>query len=201
MNLPVNSLIKLTLSYVYANASVANNVFIWSLGNLATEDVDVVDAIELWVTAFWGPAWQGIASSAAELVNGAVDVMNPDGTVAANLGIFPINLVGSDGAPVTSAAVSGYLLAQTELPKARGSKYLPGVSEGAIGNGEFTPAAIADLSAALLAYLANIQVVGAGKLFPGILSRTLGAFVPFNATGSVESIPAYQRRRKPYVGS
>jgi len=53
----------------------------------------------------------------------------------------------------------------------------------------------------LLEYLGDVPTAGTGVLIAGLASKTLNQFVPFLSAGLIEDTPAYQRRRKPNVGS
>ena len=129
------------------------------------------------------------------------DLVSVSGLVQQNLGVRNINVAGDAPGTTIAAAVSAYLMATTLAPKGRGSKYIPGLAETQTSDGEWSPTALATLSQMLLAYLATINATGGTQLVPGISSRTAQQFLPFLAQGLVESIPAYQRRRKPGVGS
>ena len=197
----VNDIIRATLVYNSPGASEQNNVFYWVLGNAPIDNDDLLDALANWALTVWGPQWAQLAADVSTLVSVLVDIMNADGTVKENVGAELIGLDGDNSFDVTAAAVSGYLLAQTDNPKIRGSKYVPGISETQITNGVFTVSALAELALLLGIYLANIDLAGGGKLFPGVLSRTLLTHVTFNQSGLINDIPAYQRRRKEGVGS
>lgn len=201
MTVAIGEAVRLTLFYTAAAASVANTVFNFVGTTAGSDDTDVLDALEDWIDTFWAPAWADLASDSSELEGFSVDKMNLDGTVAANIGTGDTNVAGTQVADTSTAAVAGYLLAQTELPKQRGSKYIPFLSEGATVDGKLNATALTDMALLLVSYLATINVSGGGKLAPGVLSRTLVEFVPFLPQGTVNDVPAYQRRRKPFVGS
>lgn len=200
MTVNINEIVRLTLEYSQPASSIPMNVFCFSMQTAAIDESEVVDTLEDWATTLFGPAWAALAGSACTMDTGQVAVINNDGTVNRNIGSFTIAQSGSQGTEIAPAANAGYLLAYTAVPKTRGSKYLPGVAEGILSNGELTVAAQASLSACLILYLATINTTSGGKLVPGVLSRTAAAFRAFNTSGIIESIPAYQRRRKPSVG-
>lgn len=200
MTVNPGDIVRTALSYSAPGASEQQNVFFHTLEGGSQPDLDILNSINAWVTNIWHPAWADLCSGEAEIVSFAVDVVNPDGTVARNLGGLPVGLSGGVGGEVTSAAVSGYLLAYTILPKQRGSKYIPGVAEASITNGLFNAEALGDLAVLLALYLGYIDVAAVPLLRPGVLSRTLETFVDFLESGLIEVRPAYQRRRKLGVG-
>lgn len=191
---------RTVINYVTPNGSAAQNVFFHEYTGPGTTDLEIVNSTNSWVLNTWGPAWQVIAAASAEIDNFTCDVLNLDGTVKRNLGGLGINLSGTSGASTGAAAVSAYLLAYTDLPKQRGSKYVPGMSEDEYNNNIFTPGALVDMAALLALYLGPILVGGSPQLTPGILSRTLTLFVEFIGNGLIDAQPAYQRRRKEGVG-
>lgn len=193
-------IIRIDVEYSAPAASQILNVFHWiiDVGNPA--DGTVVNHMEDWVTNEWGPDWQAIASVQATLDSVVVNVVNPDGTIARNLGSRVIGLAGLSGGEVSPAAVSGYMQLDTLLPRTKGKKYVPCISETKIDAGELNASAIADM-VLLLAEYVTTYVVGASEYKPGVL-RTGGAgFEGFRIGGLVESTPAYQRRRKRGVGA
>jgi hypothetical protein len=126
--------------------------------------------------------------------------MSTAGLVLRNIGGGIIAVNGDVIEDVTPAAVSGYLMGYTAVPKARGSKYVPGIAETQINEGEFTAPALVKLATLLAIYLADVSLGSGASLEMGVLSKALGAFVSFTGSGLVESLPAYQRRRKQGVG-
>jgi len=197
----IGEVIRLTMFYTAPAASVAENVFHFVVAVEAIDDEDILPLMVNFTEDQWAPSWDSLASIEAELDIINADVMNLDGTVNRNLGQFGINLPGTDNSSVLPAANSGYLNAATALPKARGSKYVPFMSEGSVSAGSFDPAALVDLAFLLAIYVTTQSSGGAGVLIPGILSKTLQVFEEFNQTGLIRDEPAYQRRRKLNVGS
>lgn len=100
----------------------------------------------------------------------------------------------------TAAAVAAYMLLNTAFPKVQGVKYLPGLAEGIIQDGALNATGLAALAFCLIQYAKTLESSGASELVPGVLSKSKSGFVPFVDTGLIETIPAYQRRRKPSVG-
>lgn len=197
----VGDIVRVNIHHTLPNTSEAQNVFYWQIGGQSIDDEDMLDDILSWVTTFWASAWRDIAAPSASMDYFEADLVNVNGTVQQNLGVRQINIAGDAPGTTIAAAVSGYLMASTLLPKGRGSKYIPGLAETSTSEGEWSPATVLELGQMLLAYLATINATGGTQLVPGISSRTVQQFVPFLSQGLVETIPAYQRRRKPGVGS
>lgn len=192
---------RLTVNYSVPNASIPQNVFVWALEGSGVSDTEVKDALEAFFVDDVAPAWALLGSIACEMTHAVLDVLNNDGTINRALGSFVIGQAGVATGEVTSAAVSAFLMANTAVPKIKGKKYWPGLGEGKIDSGKMSTASVTAMGYLLIFYLATVTVVTGTTLAPGVLSRSLEYFVPFAASGLVNDIPAYQRRRKPGVGS
>lgn len=194
-------LVRGALSYTHPNGSVAQNVFIWRLITSDVTDQAAVDALDAWVTDDWGPDWAELANDACTLIQMDLDILNVDGTVDRNIGQEVYSI---DGIRVTDAdnpADSAYMQATTIFAKVLGKKYVPFIDDSVTANGLLSPAALADLVLLFVQYILPLSPAGGGTLEAGVLSRTAQAFRAFNGGGSVTDVPAYQRRRKPNVGS
>ena len=193
-------IIRVALHYTMPNAGDVMNVFHFVLSGVVPDDDDTFDEIAEWVNNEWAAAWTELASSLAELVYFEVDIMNTDGTVARNIGTDLVGEVGIHVLDAYSPQAAAYLLAYTSVPKARGSKYVPGMAESEVGGGAFSVGALTDIAALLVVFLGVFTGSGGLVLTPGVLSRTLLAFVPFLTTGILDTVVATQRRRKAGVG-
>jgi len=202
MSVPSESIIRVTLSYQQANSSLPQTVFIFQNEDPIESDEDCVSDFAAWAENVWAPGWADFASVDVSIIHVGVDLLLPNGHVAYNVGAEVLAIPGTvTGEPMT-AATSGYLLGYTSLPKSRGSKYVPGAGKDGAADNKFQSVLLAALLQMLTAYLLGFAgETSATGYVPGILSRLIEEFVPFNGTGYVTDIPAYQRRRKPNVGS
>lgn len=193
---------RVTLEYDQPGSSQPNNVFHFENTGIASPtDTALIAGIDTWVSDEWYDTWAQMCSEDCELVLFNVDEMYADGTVKRNIGSEPVNLAGNLSGGVAPAGVAGYMLGYTGLPKQRGSKYVPGMLGSYAVDGEWSSTALTILAQLLAAYFLDIPIVTNVVLSPGILSKVLDQIVLFDGLGYVESIPAYQRRRKPNVGS
>jgi hypothetical protein len=183
------------------NASEALNVFYYKIGGSAPSDVTLLDEMETWTRDAWAPDWQDVAVSECELVSGDVDIINEDGTVARNVGAFLVGLSGLATGDIATVASAYYLLAYTIYPKVRGSKYVPGCGEEQINDGLAVVGTVADLAILLVTYFGDYSAASGALYRAGVLSRSLAKFEAFTGSGLINDVPAYQRRRKPFVGS
>ncbi len=193
-------IIRGTISYVQEFASAIQNVFHWEVQGGNPTDEDVVDGVEDWVLNDWHDRWQQLTSNQSTLRDIRILVVDSNGGVIRDLGTVDIGLSGLQMEQVVSSAVSAYMIGNTLNPTIRGSKYVPGLAENSVNNGALTNDALADLGILLVQYLFDIDLSPAGFLIAGVLSSKLESFEPFAGIGSIEQIPAYQRRRKPGVG-
>lgn len=192
---------RCTVDYSAPNASAIQNVFWWVYHGTPTANLNVLNAIDSFITLNWGPDWQDFASQDFTLVQGHVQRVNPNGTIAGELGVFTPNLIGGVAEDLLTGVVAGYAQAFTSTPGHFGRKYIPGPGDSVVVDGLLNPETLADLAVLLVDWLEVLSVGVTGSLAPGLLSRTLLLFLEFNATGSITDVPAYQRRRKPNVGS
>jgi hypothetical protein len=194
-------ILRLTLEYTILGSSVPNNVFHFEIDSGAKTDEDTLDDMFNYALDGWGFEWHNLASEDAELIGGNVDVMNLDGTVLRTLGDFDITTrQGQQAVNVGAAGASGLFVAPTAQPKSRGRKFVPGLVTTAYNDGLFGPATTALLLDLLTNYLATFVFNGT-TYNHGVLSTTLLQFLPFLGAATASDVPAYQRRRKPGVGS
>lgn len=194
-------IIRLALNYLHPNTSQAMNVFWFRVDDASIADAVLLGELADWADTVWGTLWDDRADSNATLTHIDADVINTDGTVARNLGSEAINRPGTVAGDLLPAAVAGLLFADTAIPKAVGKKYIPMLVENVSAEGQWDAATVTYLLGLLALWLSGIDPDGGSFLTPGVLSRVLEAFVPFVAAGHTTDVPAYQRRRKPNVGS
>lgn len=192
---------RVAASYTVPGSSQVLNVFYWRLDGSSVSDASVLTALDTWFTDVWANAWAVAASEEAMLDTIDADVVAVDGTVTRNIGSIGIGVPGDVTTTDTNpAAVAGYIKANTSFPKSRGSKYVPGLTEGGTVDGLWTSTVTSVLLDLLVEWLTPIEV-GASDLTPGIIRRVAQTFQPFSGSGSTSDVPAYQRRRKPNSGS
>lgn len=197
----IGEIIRAVISYGLATGSTAQNVFYWEVQGDSDTDANLLQFLTDWAEDDWGVLWDNNAENSADMFLIEVDVLNGDGTVKRNIGENSISVVGLDTAGQTAAGVAGYIQATTERAKSLGKKYVPGYGEGSVTDGAFISSVLTNLAAMLVLWLLDIPMTGAAVLAPGVLSRVTDTFQEFTGGGYVTDVPAYQRRRKPGVGS
>jgi len=194
---------KVTLFYAMPAASQPQSVFHFKLFGGDLTDAEVISLINGWIVNDWGPAWEVFASQNAEIVASEIQAVNLDGTINRNLAATThTGLQGTVASNIDPAAVSGFFYAPTTQPRQRGRKFVPGVADISTVNGVFTPGALSALINLAVTYLLRLPGPSdVPRLLPGVLSTTLLEFVTFLSTAQATDVPAYQRRRKPGVGT
>jgi hypothetical protein len=197
----VGEIIRAAVLYDIANASEAQNVFTWVLTGGNETDANVVSYLSSWFTNSWGDKWADLASQDNNIVGLIIDVINADGTVKRSLGTETLAVQGTVAGTTDSAAVSGFMYNNTERPKTRGRKFVPGLADSVVQGGAIQPLPLADLALLAILWLQDVALTGGASLSPGVLSTVDALFYLFSAVVAITDIPAYQRRRKPNVGS
>lgn len=200
-NISEGEIIRVVLSYNGPGASVAQNVFYFECQDAAAEEQTALQDVSDWFVANWLAEWDGVAADTAEAFLIEMDILNGDGTVDRNIGDDDISVFGTQASDVLPAAVSGYMQADSERGGSLGRKYVPFVSENAPIDGLYGAGTTAFFADMLVDWITTITVDIAAHFVPGILSRITESFQEFLGSGYTTNVPAYQRRRKPNVGS
>lgn len=202
MTVSTGDILRVALSYSGPASSIPQSVFWFQAAGGSSPNDRVMDDFESWAETDWGTDWADFASNQYNLDLVEVTKMNTDGTVSEVIGARSLDVPGTATSDPSAAFSAGYALARTDVPKTKGSKYVPGVPESGVTSNLITGDTLADLVLLLAVLLAVYNGSESGLQFlPGVLSRVLEDFVEFNDTGYVTDVPAAQRRRKPNVGS
>ena len=193
--------LRVVARYSGPNSSEILNVFHYQYAGAGDTDAAVLAECETFFTDEWGDEWADFASHDVTLDEIELDVITDAGLVARNIGSAAIGVTGSLASDMSPTGVACLLTADTIFPKQRGRKFVPGLNELGVSDSLLVAVTVANLVLLTVKYLASITGLLNGELFPGVLSKTLENFVAFGSTGAVTDVPAYQRRRKPNVGS
>lgn len=193
-------ILRVDVRYTALNASQALNVFYWRMMRTISDTL-VLDSIENWIRNEWGPDWRALAPDTSRIVDFTAVVVDNTGKLVREVGGRVIGISGQHLHEVKPAAVSGFLLTGTTRPKSRVKKYVPFVSESVVNNGKFNAEAAAKLLL-LATHVLKYLMDGPDPIAePGTLSRVVNAFLQAIPMVYFTDVPAYQRRRKPNVGS
>lgn len=183
-----------------------NNVYHFQLSDPSADnpnDAQVLSAVSNKMAQLYN-TWDDEMSSEYNISTADVDRVEWNDVddyweIVEHIGSFLLDIDGlgiSDASPHGCAA---NLTFDTDDPKRRGRKFLPGISEDGVDDSTFISAVQTVLAAVVTALLTNQLVLGDAELVAGIPSN-LGTWLPF-VTGAANTISAYQRRRKPGVGT
>ena len=201
MTILQDELVRVVVSYSCPNASIAQNVFLYQLTGANAQEVALMTDVRDYFIANFLDDWAAMASESALAFLIEFDVLTLFGLVDRNLGEFDLDVPGTSVSEPSAAAVSAYNQITTERTRSVIKKYWPFIAEAIITDGALGGAGIASMALILLDMLDGIPVTGGGHLEPGIRSTVDNTWYPIVQAGYVTDIVAYQRRRKPGVGS
>jgi hypothetical protein len=201
MTVPIGSIVRAVVSYYHPAGSIAQNVFFYEMQDKAADESNLLDDLETWFIAAWLGNWDDLADNTTYASLLDVDVVNGAGEVTQNIGQKVLAHFGVGTGETSPAAVSGYIHRETERAGSLARKYVPFIAEGNITDGLLTAGAFVYLVNLIGNMGATVTVDGTGKLVPGVLSRVTQSFQEMGSGTYATNVPAYQRRRKPDVGS
>jgi hypothetical protein len=197
----VNEIVRGVLSYAGPAASIAQNVFFWEVQTANCTPSTLLSELGEWFEDNWLTEWAAMADSNANAFLLELDVLNGDGTVNRNIGSYDLDVDGLVAGDQMPAAVAGYMQADSERTGSRGRKFVPFISADNAADGAWGAGTLANLADLLAMLVESVTINLLSDLVPGILSRVDESFYEFIGSGYATNIPAYQRRRKPNVGS
>lgn len=113
---------------------------------------------------------------------------------------WPDLSTGSNTAEFLPLGVAGLVTYPTQIIGSRGRKFIGGLCENGVADGNLNGATVTALNAFGLVTCTPFIGSASGETWaPGVVTQA-GAFRPFNGEVLVSSVPAYQRRRKQGVG-
>lgn len=201
MTVESGAIIRVVVSYTAPAASIAQTVHMYRTEAGSSSEANLLTAIYDHFETDMLSTWDTLAPTTAEAFLIEVDEISLLGTVVRDIGEKTISVFGSSASEVNSAAVSAYMHSLTERTRSLMKKYWPFIAEALIDGGQFNAAAIAAMVLLFLDMIEEIDVTGGQRLVPGILSRVTNLFYEAVGGGYTTDVPAYQRRRKPNIGS
>lgn len=200
-DIQVGEIVRLVLSYGSPGASIAQNVFYFECQASSADEATTLADMTTHMTNNWLAQWKTISEAAVDCFLLEMDIINPDGTVDRNIGDSDPDVQGDLTGDILPAAVSGYMQANTERSNSLGRKFVPFITEAGQEDGFWDSALVGVLADLLTNYLSILVVDTTADMVPGVLSRVTNTFLEFLGSGYTTNVPAYQRRRKPTVGS
>lgn len=197
MTVVLNDVIKVTVKSSMPNGSVIENVYhLKKIGGGDLSEADAMEDIVLWVTSLHD---QLDDLQVTTLTYDSVDAYN----VTQDRPVSSSSLVGGGdlAADPLPPGVAALVSCDTGVKRGVGRKYIAGISEALTTGGEFVAGALVSLGE-YADKLTEVYNSGAtdSDWQAGIYRKFHNQFAPFIGW-AVNAIPAYQRRRKPGVGS
>jgi len=168
------------------------------------DDEDVVAIINTWLNVSYGSIHDRLPSVMSPY-DYKVDVVAWSAYklhIVRNIGTFLWTLTAPPNGTgdYMPAGVAALLKFTTGAGKHYGRKFIGPLLEADITAGSLTAGAISTLSALATLWLDQADISVGNVLQPGIVHNLSGTFLPF-LDAVVNAVAAYQRRRKPNVGS
>ncbi len=200
-DIQIGEIVRVVISYGSPGASIAQNVFYFECQDSSADEATALADVTALFAANYLDAWKDMTDTSVDAFLLEMDIVNGDGTVDRNIGDSDPDVQGTATSEVLPAACSGYMQANTERSNSLGRKFVPFMIEAFQTDGFWDAGATAALALMLSDWMTVLIVDTTASLIPGVVSRVTQAFLEFTGSGYITNVPAYQRRRKPTVGS
>lgn len=191
--------LRVTIKFNQQNLGTAVNTFFMEY-NAGASNSAILSECTDWMEDVYGPLRPHMDSGCV-FGSGEVAHVAPDGSTLSILGSITPNISGTaagDSLPLVDAASA---FARTDVPRVRGSKRFPGISENAAGEGLFFNSIMAALASAVLGWVSQRGSILTWLWNPGVISSKTGTFERFSGTAVITNIPGTQVTRKPLRGA
>ena len=203
MSITEGTIIRIVASMLLPDSVIAQNVFYAVLtgGSGPWDEADIVlDAIDYMDIIY--TIWATLGSDQAEVDAIQVYEYDPIDDDWDEVGSGVLGLTGGVAADMLPHGVAAFTQARSSDPDVSASKYWPGATETAQVDGAWTGPTVTGLATLADAWVAgDVGGASAANFVAGVWSPTETNFFYFNANITVNATPAYQRRRKPGVGT
>jgi hypothetical protein len=198
--------LKCTVEISAPDSVVMNMVYHYQLSDPTPDspsDLQILTALDNEMTEIYG-SWDDEMADEYTIEEGQVarvewDAVDGVWEIVEDIGEFLINIPGLAISPSVPHGVAACITFPTDKPKTRGRKYFPGAANDGITESSWIAAVLTVLGTIGASILSDRTVLGSAVLVPVVASIT-GLPEPL-LIASVNAISAYQRRRKPGVGS
>lgn len=197
--------LKAFLEIVLGDGTIAQNVYYFFCSFVEDqENTDVGDAVQSYIEDIMGAVATYLSDdftiNPSYLHRIGWDVTGAKWAVEELIDIFTPSFTHTNTDDPFPNQIAPVLVANTDTPKSRGRKFLPGFVETAAEGSSLVSAAVTALGTALAHYIADETISTNNTLLVGVPSSNSGNF-RFFTDGVVNSIVGTQRRRKPGVGT
>jgi hypothetical protein len=210
MALPDGTILKCVVTIELPDTVIAQNVWHWRLRDpesIEPTDIQILNAIENHLEDIYTNLQSSIANDV--LVDEVdVDVVEWNPTeeyweTVLNVGSRVLGINGSNATDAVPHGVAAAITGDTAQPRSRARKFFPGFAENGVDDSTWSGGVLTALAAAIVDWLTDRMVYSTAVLEPGIPGEgvlSAGVWLPL-ISAAAQGIAAYQRRRKPGVGS
>lgn len=201
MTIVDNTILKVVQAITLPDTVEAINIFYFVADFISDQaDQDVLDVMQAWVEDFYTPIDDYMADAAAMgLMQGYYATGLPVSWV--KIGEATPTVTFADTGSMLAHGVSALLRGYTTRGKTIGRKYIPTFTETGQADGAWVAAALTALAATAVKWGTAGVIDVDNKLKPGVFSTTTEGLYEFTDEFVVPTFAAYQRRRRPGVGS
>jgi len=203
MSITEGTIIRIVASMILPDSVIAQNVFYAVLtgGSGPWDEADIVlDAIDYMDLIY--TVWATFGSDQANVDQIQVyeyDSIDDDWD---EVGSGVLNKTGGVAADMLPHGVAAFTQARSSDPDVSAKKYWAAATETAQADGAWTGATVTGLAILADAWVdGDVGSASGANIIAGVWSPTETNFFYFNQNITVNATPAYQRRRKPGVGT
>lgn len=202
MAISEGTILRIVLNLLWDDGNIMQNVFNAVLTTAGTSDDedDVADDMAEWMDEIMANVVNRLSNelTAGEVTCYEYDAVDDDWD---EFGSALATFVPAGTDVPLPHGVAALVRANSTDPDIQGKKYIGGLDESASQSGGWTSAVLTTLVALTVDWVTPfVGTTTAATFTPGVWSPTETVFKAFGATSFVNSIPAYQRRRKQGVG-
>jgi hypothetical protein len=203
MTISEGTIIRIVASMLLPDSVIAQNVFYavltggsgpWDEGDIVSDAIDYMDLIY--------SVWATFGSDQATVDEIQVYEYDPIDDDWDEVGSGVLGQVGGVAEDMLPHGVAGYTQARSSDPDVNASKYWAAATEAAQVDGAWIAGHVTGLGTLADAWVdGDVGAASGANLIAGVWSPTETNFFFFNGNITVNATPAYQRRRKPGVGT
>lgn len=196
------AILRIVASLLFPESVIAQNVFyaVFADTGASNDDQDVVDDLAEWLEDAY-TLIAGFIDTSVSLTD--IKVYNYDSIDDDwdEVGAASIGLAFTGTTDMLPHGVAYLLHAKTTDPDVQAAKFIGGFTEGGQADGIW----LSSINTVMATWAADwvtafVGTATGGDFSPGVWSVAQQVFKVFNGVINLNSIPAYQRRRKPGVG-
>lgn len=202
MSITDGTILRIVATLLFPDSVIAQNVFHSVVTTVGSYDEDdVVDDLGDYLQDVYGE-WDDLGDGGIAVDEYTVYEYDPIDQDFDEVGKGDVGLSGAVAGDMLPHAVCFLTQARTTDPDVNGRKYWGGLTELAQTEGLWLPVTATQMAILNAQWVSQHAGTLTGATFTmGVWSPTRSNFFAFNGNTTTSLIPAYQRRRKPGVGS